>query len=153
MKPVIRVIYCLLVNSICASKNSTLLDLNVVGSSLEICSLNPLTGWYRDGYCRTDSNDNGVHVVCATMTQSFLSFTKSRGNDLSTKRGSFPGLNPGDKWCLCAARWREAMVAGYAPLVNIKATHEATLMINNINELMVNQVTSQHILELQKHEL
>merc|ERR1719516_441174 len=109
MKPMVRVIYCLLVNSICASKNSTLLDLNVVGSSLEICSLNPLTGWYRDGYCRTDSNDHGVHVVCATMTQSFL--VSPRG---------------------------EAMMEGYAPLVNIKATHEATLKINNINELMMN---------------
>ena len=107
----------------------------------------------RDGYCRTDSNDHGVHVVCATMTKNFLKFTKAQGNDLSTKRGSFPGLNPGDRWCLCATRWREAMVVGSAPLVNIKATHQAALKINTVEELMVNQVTSQHIIDLRKNEL
>jgi len=134
-------------------ENSTVTDLNVVGSHLEICSLDPLTGWFRDGYCRTDSNDHGVHVVCATMTKNFLKFTKAKGNDLSTKRGSFPGLNPGDRWCLCATRWREAMVVGSAPLVNIKATHQAALKINTVEELMVNQVTSQHIIDLRKNEL
>ena len=107
----------------------------------------------RDGYCRTDSKDHGVHVVCATMTKNFLKFTKAQGNDLSTKRGSFPGLNPGDRWCLCATRWREAMVVGSAPLVNIKATHQAALKINTVEELMVNQVTSQHIIDLRKNEL
>jgi len=136
-----------------ALKNSTVTDLNVVGSHLEICSLDPLTGWFRDGYCRTDSNDYGVHVVCATMTENFLRFTKSKGNDLSTRRGSFPGLNPGDRWCLCATRWREAMVAGSAPLVNLKATHLATLKINTLEELKVNQVTSQHVIDLRKNEL
>jgi len=136
-----------------ASKNSTVTDLNVDGSRLEICSLDPLTGWFRDGYCRTDSNDHGVHVVCATMTENFLRFTKSKGNDLSTRRGSFPGLNPGDRWCLCATRWREAMLAESAPLVNIKATHQAALKINSVEELMVNQVTSQHVIDLRKNEL
>ena len=77
----------------------------------------------RDGYCRTDDHDHGVHVVCATMTENFLAFTKSRGNDLSSRRGGFPGLNPGDRWCLCAARWDEARRAGAAPLVNLSATH------------------------------
>ena len=77
----------------------------------------------RDGYCRTDDNDHGVHVVCATMTENFLAFTKSLGNDLSSRRGGFPGLKPGDGWCLCAVRWREAMSAGAAPLVNLRATH------------------------------
>merc|ERR1712066_672735 len=125
-----------------ASKNSTITDLNVLGTHLETCSLNPLTGWFRDGYCRTDTNDHGVHVVCATMTEAFLAFTKAKGNDLSTMRGGFPGLSPGDRWCLCAARWREAMLGKSAPLVNLKATHEKTLQINSLQELRVNQVTS-----------
>ena len=77
----------------------------------------------RDGYCRTDENDHGVHVVCATMTKNFLSFTKSRGNDLSSRRGGFPGLTPGDRWCLCAGRWREASLAGAAPGVVLQSTH------------------------------
>ena len=77
----------------------------------------------RDGYCRTDDNDHGVHVVCATMTDNFLAFTKNRGNDLSSRRGGFPGLSPGDRWCLCAVRWKEAYDAGAAPLVVLKATH------------------------------
>jgi len=139
--------------SACASENSTITDLNVLGSRLEICSLNPLTGWFRDGFCRTDHNDHGVHVVCATMTENFLTFTKARGNDLSTKRGGFPGLSPGDRWCLCATRWREAMLASAAPLVVMKATHEKTLQINSMQELLVNQVTKQHIMEMQKQEL
>ena len=101
---------------------------NVLGSQLEVCSLDPLTGWFRDGYCRTNHHDHGVHVVCATMTEDFLAFTKSRGNDLSTRRGGFPGLRPGDGWCLCAARWREAMNAGAAPLVNLQATHVKVLL-------------------------
>ena len=96
---------------------------NVLGSRLEVCSVDPLTGWFRDGYCRTNHRDHGIHVVCAKMTEDFLTFTKSRGNDLSTRRGGFPGLRPGDGWCLCAARWREAMSAGAAPLVKLRASH------------------------------
>ena len=108
---------------------------NVLGSRLEVCSRDPLTGWFRDGYCRTDRWDHGIHVVCATMTEEFLTFTKSRGNDLSTRRGSFPGLRPGDGWCLCAARWREAMNAGAAPLVNLRATHRKALHTVTLEQL------------------
>jgi len=111
-----------------SDNNETNAVLNVLGSKLEICSLDPLTGWFRDGYCRTDDSDHGVHVVCATMTENFLAFTKSRGNDLSSKRGGFPGLKPGDGWCLCAARWREAMSVGAAPLVNLRATHRKEIL-------------------------
>jgi len=125
--------------------NGTNTVLNVLGSKLEICSLDPMTGWFRDGYCRTDDNDHGVHVVCATMTENFLAFTKSRGNDLSSKRGGFPGLKPGDGWCLCAVRWREAMSAGAAPLVNLRATHLKALDTVTLEELKVNQVAAHQI--------
>ena len=87
-----------------------------------------MTGWFRDGYCRTDNNDLGRHVVCAQITDEFLNFSKSRGNDLSTPRPpSFPGLVEGDKWCLCAMRWYEAWEAGVAPLVDLEATSVAAL--------------------------
>ena len=79
---------------------------NVFGGELEVCSKNPVTGYWRDGYCKTDDRDQGTHTVCAKMTDEFLTYTKSQGNDLSTQRGGFPGLNAGDKWCLCAIRWR-----------------------------------------------
>ena len=90
---------------------------NVLGGPLLPCSLEPLTGWYRDGCCNTDAADAGLHTVCAVMTEEFLSFSQSAGNDLSTPRPEygFPGLNPGDRWCLCAGRWEEARVAGFAP--------------------------------------
>ena len=103
--------------------------LNVLGSELEICSRSPMTGWFRDGTCRTDARDRGVHVVCAEMNEAFLTYTKSRGNDLSTPRpgGSFPGLVPGDRWCLCATRWAEAERAGYAPSVVLDATDDRAL--------------------------
>jgi len=101
---------------------------NIYGRSLEICSTSPLTGWFRDGYCRTDRNDRGVHVVCATMTQDFLTYTRNQGNDLSTPHPpSFPGLKPGDRWALCAGRWYEAFTAGFAPLVKLDATHRKAL--------------------------
>merc|ERR1711990_81391 len=101
---------------------------NVRGDALALCSTDPLTGWHRDGYCNTDERDRGSHVVCAEMTAEFLAYTKSLGNDLSTAHPpSFPGLDPGDFWCLCAARWREALDAGVAPRVNIDATHANAL--------------------------
>jgi len=101
---------------------------NIYGRPLEICSTSPLTGWFRDGYCRTDRNDRGIHVVCATMTQEFLTFTRNQGNDLSTAHPpSFPGLKPGDRWALCATRWYEAFTAGSAPLVKLDATHRKAL--------------------------
>ncbi len=95
-----------------------------------------MTGWYRDGCCNTDEDDAGLHVVCAMMTAEFLEFTRAKGNDLSTPRPPwFPGLKPGDQWCLCANRWREAMLAGFAPAVILEATHEKTLEIVSLEDL------------------
>jgi uncharacterized protein (DUF2237 family) len=102
---------------------------NVLGGPLEPCSFKPMTGFFRDGCCNTDENDFGSHTVCAVLTDEFLSFSRSRGNDLSTPRPEFdfPGLRAGDRWCLCAARWREAYEAGQAPRVILVSTHEAAL--------------------------
>lgn len=102
---------------------------NVVGGPLEPCSTDPLTGFYRDGCCRTGGEDMGVHVICAEMTEGFLSFSRERGNDLTTPRPEwgFPGLRPGDRWCLCASRWAEALEAGLAPPVVLAATHPSAL--------------------------
>ena len=100
-------------------------QINIQGEPLETCSLNPLTGFFRDGYCRTADEDHGSHTLCARVTKDFLEFTKSRGNDLSTPRGrSFPGLKPGDYWCLCAVRWLEAFQMGKVTPVKLKATNE-----------------------------
>ncbi len=98
---------------------------NVVGGELRTCSVDPVTGFYRTGCCDAGSEDVGAHLVCARMTEAFLTFTASRGNDLSTPRPEFgfPGLRPGDRWCLCAARWQEALEAGVAPPVVLEATH------------------------------
>jgi uncharacterized protein (DUF2237 family) len=100
---------------------------NVEGGELEPCSTDPLTGFYRDGCCNTGAEDLGVHTVCARVTAAFLEFSKARGNDLSTPRPGFAGLEPGDCWCLCAPRWQEALEAGMAPEVVLEATHAATL--------------------------
>jgi hypothetical protein len=102
---------------------------NVVGTDLEPCSTDPLTGFYRDGDCRTGADDRGVHVVCARVTEEFLAFSRSRGNDLTTPVPAyrFPGLEPGDRWCLCASRWKEAHEAGVAPPVILEATHMSAL--------------------------
>ena len=117
---------------------------NVYGEPLQVCSLNPTTGFYRSGCCETGAEDIGVHTVCVEVTQEFLAFSKSRGNDLSTPRPEFgfPGLAPGDRWCLCAARWQEALEAGVAPRVVLAATHEATLDIAKLTDL------KQHALDL-----
>jgi uncharacterized protein (DUF2237 family) len=110
---------------------------NVFGEPIEICSLNPMTGFFRTGCCETGPEDVGVHTVCVEVTAEFLAFSKARGNDLSTARPEFgfPGLNPDDRWCLCAARWQEALEAGAAPRVVLAATHEATLEIVQLGEL------------------
>ena len=102
---------------------------NVFGQPLITCSTKPLTGFFRDGCCKTGPQDLGTHTVCAVMTQEFLDFTKSKGNDLSTPLPAyqFPGLEPGDRWCLCASRWHEAYLAGKAPRVILESTHEKTL--------------------------
>jgi uncharacterized protein (DUF2237 family) len=110
---------------------------NVFGEPIEVCSLNPTTGFYRTGCCETGAEDVGVHTVCVEVTQEFLAFSKSRGNDLSTPlpEFGFPGLKPGDRWCLSAARWQEALDAGAAPRVVLGATHEATLEIVRLADL------------------
>ena len=115
---------------------------NVLGGTLVPCSMEPLTGWYRDGCCSTDAADTGLHTVCAVMTEEFLAFSKSAGNDLSTPRPEygFPGLNPGDRWCLCAGRWEEARVAGFAPEVVLEATHEKTLEVTMLGHLQAHSV-------------
>ena len=110
---------------------------NVLGGALAVCSTAPLTGWLRDGCCNTDANDNGRHVVCAVVTAEFLEFSRALGNDLSTPRPEFgfPGLNPGDRWCLCAARWEEARLAGFAPEVVLEATHAKALETTALGHL------------------
>lgn len=110
---------------------------NVLGGELKSCSQRPLTGFYRDGCCNTGADDVGIHIVCAEMTEEFLSFSKAAGNDLSTPVPpfNFPGLKPGDKWCLCVARWAEALAAGVAPLVDLEATHIAALEFVSLEDL------------------
>ena len=110
---------------------------NVLGDPLQACSTDPMTGFYRDGCCHTGPKDFGVHVVCAEMTEAFLTFTKAQGNDLSTPRPAlnFPGLQPGDRWCLCASRWQEALEADVAPPVILESTHERALEIVNLSDL------------------
>lgn len=104
-------------------------DRNVLGGELVPCSYDPLTGFWRDGCCRTGADDHGTHVVCARVTEAFLAYSLSRGNDLITPRPAwrFAGLKPGDRWCLCVSRWVEALEAGVAPPVVLEATHEAAL--------------------------
>lgn len=111
---------------------------NVFGQDLQACCMNPLTGFYRDGFCKTDQYDQGRHTVCAIMTADFLSFSKAKGNDLSTPIPAyqFPGLKPGDQWCLCALRWKEAFEAGKAPFVILEATNEKTLAYIDLNDLI-----------------
>lgn len=110
---------------------------NVLGSKLVLCSTAPLTGWLRDGCCNTDKNDTGNHTICAEVTEEFLSFSAAQGNDLSTPRPEFgfAGLEPGDRWCLCAARWEEARLAGFAPDVVLEATHAKALETTALGHL------------------
>lgn len=111
--------------------------LNVLGGPLEPCSFEPRTGYYRTGCCENRGDDPGVHVVCAVMTAEFLEFSASRGNDLSTPMPAygFPGLQPGDQWCLCAARWQEAFEADQAPHVVLAATHVSALEHVSLDDL------------------
>ena len=110
---------------------------NVLGGALEVCSCQPMTGWMRDGACRTDALDFGRHTVCAVVTKSFLSYSSAQGNDLSTPRPelAFPGLQPGDHWCVCASRWRQALEDGIAPPVVLAATEISTLDIIPLEHL------------------
>jgi len=110
---------------------------NVFGESLVVCATDPVTGFYRDGCCNTGNEDMGMHTVCAEVTEAFLEFTRRQGNDLSTPRpaAGFAGLAPGDCWCLCAGRWLEAHRAGVAPPVHLRATHEETLAVIDLDVL------------------
>lgn len=110
---------------------------NVLGQPLEPCSLDPLTGFFRNGCCDTANEDAGSHTVCAVMTAEFLAFSKAQGNDLSTPMPDydFPGLKPGDHWCLCAPRWQEALEAGQTPRVVLRATHEGALTYCSLEDL------------------
>jgi uncharacterized protein (DUF2237 family) len=110
---------------------------NVLGEPLEACSMKPMTGFYRDGCCNTGQEDVGSHTVCAVMTAAFLEFSKAQGNDLSTPMPEFgfAGLKPGDRWCLCAPRWQEALQAGQAPRVALRASHEGALTYCSLDDL------------------
>ena len=118
--------------------------MNVLGGELEPCAVDPVTGYFRDGYCRTEGADLGFHVVCAVMTEEFLEFSVSAGNDLVTPQPQwmFPGLRPGDRWCVCAARWLEAYRAGVAAPVILGATHERALEVVPIEALMAHVAAS-----------
>ncbi|XWK89732.1 MAG: DUF2237 domain-containing protein [Phormidium sp.] len=113
---------------------------NVLGGDLQTCCTSPMTGFYRDGKCNTGAGDMGAHIVCAQVTEEFLSFSKARGNDLSTPvpAFNFPGLKPGDRWCLCALRWKEALDADVAPPVILSSTHASAVEYVSLNELKAN---------------
>ena len=115
---------------------------NVLGGELKSCCTDPMTGFYRDGFCRTGADDTGRHTVCILATDEFLAFSKAAGNDLSTPmpQYAFPGLQNGDKWCLCMLRWREALNAGMAPSVYLEATHEAALTVVSLEDLKAHAV-------------
>jgi len=153
MKTLYLILFILICVSLSAQKSTTTMSQsngtpeyikakNVIGGELQSCCFEPLTGYFRDGYCRTNYRDGGTHTVCAIVTAEFLDYTKSKGNDLSTPfpQFNFPGLKPGDKWCLCASRWLEAYYAGSAPKVVLEATHEKTLTIVGIEILKAHSV-------------
>jgi uncharacterized protein (DUF2237 family) len=117
---------------------------NIFNEPIELCSLNPITGYTRNGYCTNTEGDNGTHVVCAKVTKEFLNFTKKQGNDLISPQGDFPGLKSGNKWCLCARRWEEARKAGVAPPVDLHATDKSALTFNTRNTYL------QHKLQTRK---
>ncbi|MFT6322174.1 MAG: hypothetical protein ACJAT4_003109 [Granulosicoccus sp.] len=110
---------------------------NVLGETLQACCFEPRTGWFRDGYCNTDLNDQGSHVVCAIMTDDFLNFSASCGNNLKTPAPAygFPGLKAGDKWCLCVSRWKDGMEAGVAPPIVLASTHQNALEVVSLDDL------------------
>lgn len=111
---------------------------NVLGTELQTCSLSPKTGFFRDGCCNTGPDDRGMHTVCAIVNDEFLEYSRQQGNDLVTPIAAFgfPGLKDGDRWCLCASRWKEAHLAGVAPSIDLQATHEKTLDIIDLDTLL-----------------
>ena len=116
--------------------------LNVLNQPLVSCCQSPMTGFFRDGYCRTDDQDYGRHVICAQVTEEFLAFTKKRGNDLSkpVPDYDFPGLKPGDRWCLCAVRWKEALENNCAPPVILESCEITALSVVSLDELRKHQI-------------
>ena len=115
---------------------------NVLGGALIPCSVAPMTGFFRDGCCHTGPQDRGLHTICAVMTDDFLSYSKSVGNDLSTPKldFGFPGLRAGDQWCLCAGRWEQARQAGHAPKVRLQATNMVTLAVCGLDDLKAHAI-------------
>ncbi len=114
------------------------MNINVLGAPLEICSLDPLTGYTREGSCSGQEDDFGRHVICTRVTEEFLAFSKKQGNDLSTPMplANFPGLKPGDRWCVCASRWQDALEHGCAPPVILAATHSSALEVVSLENLL-----------------
>lgn len=110
---------------------------NILGTELQPCCTDPMTGFYRTGRCDTGGSDQGLHIICVRMTEEFLAFSRDRGNDLSTPwpEAGFPGLKPGDQWCLCIDRWKEALQAGVAPQVILESTHMSTLEFESMENL------------------
>ena len=117
--------------------------LNVLGTELQTCSVAPLTGFYRTGCCETGAEDRGIHTVCVEVTEEFLEYSASVGNDLSTPQPGFPGLRGGDRWCLCATRWTDALAAGKAPKVILDDTHAAMLEFADLADLRAHSVPSE----------
>ena len=119
---------------------------NILGTDLQCCGTKPMTGYFRDGFCRTTETDHGRHVVACIVNEKFLHFTRQMGNDLSSPNPihSFPGLKPGDKWCVCALRWKEAFDAGCAPEVILEATHEKSLDYVELDDLISMSSDSKH---------
>ena len=113
---------------------------NVLGGRLEMCCTSPLTGFYRTGRCETGPDDLGVHAVCVEVTAEFLAYSRSVGNDLSTPQAGFPGLEPGDRWCLCASRWKQAFDAGMAPPLVLASTDEAALEYASLDDMIQHAV-------------
>jgi uncharacterized protein len=118
---------------------------NVLGTELQSCSTDPMTGFYRDGCCRTGPDDYGLHLVCTEVTDEFLAFSKERGNDLSTPNPmyNFPGLKSGDRWCLCVERWKEALEAGMAPMIVLESTHISALEYVDLEDLQAYSVEAE----------
>lgn len=115
---------------------------NVLGTELKTCCTSPTTGFYRDGYCRTGKSDLGLHIVCTVMTEEFLAYSQQVGNDLSTpiEEFDFPGLQPGDQWCLCMLRWKEALENGCAPQVVLEATHMSAIEFASLDDLKAHAI-------------
>lgn len=127
-------------HSVTESRAGTSSNLNVLGEPLVVCGCEPMTGWFRDGHCRTNAADLGRHSVCCVVTEAFLRYSQAQGNDLSTPAPAygFPGLKPGDHWCVCAPRWLEAYDDGMAPPVRLEATEDSTLEVIPLDLLQAN---------------